>query len=290
MTLLEIIEEVSKQIGLPTPTQVVGNTDVSVKQLLAFANHEGKQLRSLYRWPELTKEHTFTLVTDTASYALPEDFDHHINETAWDRTNQWPLVGPVTAQHWQFRKSGITTVTPRKEFRVKGWSNAQFFVNTTPDSDDNGDTFAFEYSSLTWVRPVAWAASTTFAADAYCSYNENIYQTSAGGVTGATAPTHTSGSASDDSVTWTYVSDAYQTFIADTDVPILSSQLILLGTRWRYLQQKGLPEWQFVKQEYETSLRRETGRLQGARRVSIAPAGIAQLISPASVPDTGFGS
>ena len=290
MTLLEIVEEVSKQIGLPVPTQVIGSTDVSTKQLLAFLNHEGRQLRSKYRWPSLTKEHTFTLATSTASYALPADFDFHINETHWDRTNAWPLVGPVTPQFWQFRQSGISTTAPRTEFRVKGWGLTQFAVFPTPTSSENGNTFAFEYSSLTWVRPVTWSASATFAADEYCSYNENIYQTSAGGVTGATAPTHTSGSASDDSVTWTYVSAAYEKFLADTDVPILNSDLLLLGARWRFLQQKGLPEWQAIQQEYELALRREMGRLQGGRRVSITGNGIPQYITTDSVPDTNFGS
>lgn len=51
----------------------------------------------------------------------------------------------------------------------------------------------------------AWASSTSFASGAYCIYGLNLYQTTAGGTTGATPPTHTSGSVSDGAVTWAYV-------------------------------------------------------------------------------------
>ena len=65
MTLLEIISEASKQIGFPVPTKVIGSTDTTVKQMLSHANTEGKELVSKYQWPQLQKEHTFTLAIVT---------------------------------------------------------------------------------------------------------------------------------------------------------------------------------------------------------------------------------
>lgn len=51
--------------------------------------------------------------------------------------------------------------------------------------------------------------STVYAAGAYSARQGKIYQTAAGGTSGATPPTHTSGDASDGAVTWTFVDYAY---------------------------------------------------------------------------------
>lgn len=50
-----------------------------------------------------------------------------------------------------------------------------------------------------------WAASTVFGVNSYCKNGTNIYNSAAGGTSGATPPTHTSGTVSDGGVLWTYV-------------------------------------------------------------------------------------
>jgi hypothetical protein len=51
----------------------------------------------------------------------------------------------------------------------------------------------------------AWATGTAYPAYSFVSNAGNHYKTINGGVSGATAPTHTSGSASDGGVTWKYL-------------------------------------------------------------------------------------
>lgn len=59
--------------------------------------------------------------------------------------------------------------------------------------------------------PAQWVTATVYAAGARCvNRNSNvtrIYSTTAGGTSGATAPTHASGSVSDGGVTWTFLSE-----------------------------------------------------------------------------------
>lgn len=64
-----------------------------------------------------------------------------------------------------------------------------------------------------WYAPMRgmWKTGTTYAAGDYCVNANKVYQTAAGGVSGATAPTHTSGSASDGGVTWTFILDSAAT-------------------------------------------------------------------------------
>lgn len=54
-----------------------------------------------------------------------------------------------------------------------------------------------------------WATSTAYSANSFVISSNNIYKTVSGGTSGATAPTCTSGTCSDGSVTWTYLSTAY---------------------------------------------------------------------------------
>lgn len=58
------------------------------------------------------------------------------------------------------------------------------------------------------VRAV-WVTATVYAAGAIVGYSGRIYTTSAGGTSGGTPPTHTSGSVSDGGVTWAFTDHAY---------------------------------------------------------------------------------
>ena len=42
MTLLSICQDAAKEIGVPSPSTVIGSTDTTNIQLLAAANREGK--------------------------------------------------------------------------------------------------------------------------------------------------------------------------------------------------------------------------------------------------------
>lgn len=79
-----------------------------------------------------------------------------------------------------------------------------------------GNTFDDDQTVLTqyWNVRISsnayteWSPGNTVATNDYRYYGLNIYQAVAGGVTGATAPVHTSGSVSDDVVTWKYLNTA----------------------------------------------------------------------------------
>ena len=49
---------------------------------------------------------------------MPSDWSYFIDQTQWDRTNHWPLLGPKTAQEWQWLKGGLLSSGPRLRYRV----------------------------------------------------------------------------------------------------------------------------------------------------------------------------
>jgi hypothetical protein len=58
-TMLQLIQQVTAELGLPIPATVAGNPNQDVVQLLALMNATGYELMRRADWRELTKQHTF---------------------------------------------------------------------------------------------------------------------------------------------------------------------------------------------------------------------------------------
>jgi hypothetical protein len=303
-TILRIVQEVMGDFGLPQPTQVIGNTDKTVSQMLIHATRVGEDLAARGGmndgWPAMRKEYTFNLVgfggfsgnttqgsnvitgmpstaniavgmvgTSTAtpygvtvtavtansvtlnqnalntdvgalfsfgneSYPIPADADHFIQQTGWDRSFRWQLVGPLSAQEWQVLKSGISPTGPRLRYRIM---DSMIFVNPVPASLDS---LVMEYYSTGWCQSVAGVPQTAWA--------------------------------------------------ADTDTPVLQDRLFILGIIARFLNRKGFDSTS-AQREYDDAVEAAMGRAGASRVLPInARAEPPILLGSANVPDTGYGS
>lgn len=99
------------------------------------------------------------IVFSKTQYSMPSDFDRLINRTEWDKTNHWELIGPESAQEWQWLKSGYIQTTPRVRFRQLGG----YFQIWPPIGAEN--LYGFEYISTQWVRNVSNVGQTSFTTD-----------------------------------------------------------------------------------------------------------------------------
>lgn len=289
-TISYMAYEIGIRVGvqITTATTVVNSSDQQVNLIAKMMQKTAVEISDDYPWPELQKEYTFTLTDGAASYALPPDFDRQINATQWNRTQHWPLIGPLDPVLWQQYKSGLVTTLPRQRFRVKGWTNTQFFIDPTPDSSIAGQTIALEYCSGTIWRPKTWVTATAFAAGAYCSYNGNIYMTTAGGTTGVTPPTWTSGTSSDGVVSWTYQSGAYNNPSTDTDESILDPWMIIDGATWRFKQARN-QDYEQDKAIAEEQIEIAKTKLTGAEVLTINRSQLGPIgIGPWSYPEGNF--
>src|SRR3990167_9116615 len=86
-TLLEIVNVVLPEIGLPQVTTVVGNTNQTARLALSLANREGKSLAKK-DWRILVKRNVITTASSADSYSLPTDFDRFIHNTEWNSSTQ----------------------------------------------------------------------------------------------------------------------------------------------------------------------------------------------------------
>jgi hypothetical protein len=102
-------------------------------------------------WRRLFREHTITTVADIGSYDLPADFARPINQTEWDRSNRWPMIGPESPQQWQWLKSGILSTGPRERFRLVGNTLEIWPVPTATSTPSANLDLSFYYVSKYWV-------------------------------------------------------------------------------------------------------------------------------------------
>jgi hypothetical protein len=140
---------------------------------------------------------------------------------------------------------------------------------------------------------VKWTASTDYAASQYVSYNNNIYKNNGGANTsGATAPTHTTGSASDGTISWTYVDGTaeqpFDYFRHDEDFCLIDEDVIALGVMARWMYTKGMQNNLYMV-DYMSAIKRRTVANKGAPTLSLIGSNNPLLLGPWHIPDSGYG-
>lgn len=155
-TAKNVLNDAALGLGLTSSalTDPYASTDPNVVQLRVMLTEFGQDLLRQHSWTHLQTTHTFVTVDGTATYALPGDFDRLLDQTGWDRTQQFPLAGPINAQGWQLLQAQSVGSVVDAWFRI-----ANNLVNIYPTPGATVRTLAFEYVSKYWVA--ATAAPTT---------------------------------------------------------------------------------------------------------------------------------
>lgn len=205
MTVLSVAQDIAARLQLTQPTTLLSVTDANTILIKTLMKQAVSDLVSEFAWPELQKIYSFTLIAGQDSYALPTDMERTLTETLWNTTQRWPLNGPLTAREWQTYKSGLVTTIPRQRFRIKGWTNKQFFIDPVPTSSEASQIIVFEYVTSLGIRPTAWTASTAFTLNEYRSWNDNVYKCTSAGTGSTRPPTVYNGLAKDNTTMWQFM-------------------------------------------------------------------------------------
>jgi hypothetical protein len=234
-TMLQLVQQVTNELGIATPASVAGNSNQDVIQILALMNASGYELMRRADWRELTKQHTFyteaisttgtwtdsaytitgipstaglstayqvqgvgipnaTYVTSVDSatqvtlnyeptegqingelifqkvkYNLPSDYYSTVNRTHWDKSKRWEMLGPESAQQWEWLLSGYISTGPRIRWRLLG---AYFQIWPGMNA---GELLGFEYRSNGWAQADNGNPKTSFTADSdTCIYPDRV--------------------------------------------------------------------------------------------------------------------
>jgi hypothetical protein len=158
MSLLTIIGDAAKRIGLSPPSTVINSTDPNAVSLLAAAQQEGKTLARRHEWQVLQTEYTFPTADGTASYALPTGFARILKETVFNRTQRRRMVGDLTPQQWQETQASLVTMV-NPAFRIRG---NLFLISPTPSAVE---TIAYEYITKYWCESAGGTDQSSWLAD-----------------------------------------------------------------------------------------------------------------------------
>lgn len=93
-----------------------------------------------------------TLTFSKTLNAFPSDFDRPVDRTQWDKSKHWEMLGPSTAQQWNWLKSGWISTGPRIRFRPMG---GYFAIWPPLGTTEN---LSYEYQSKYWVLVTAGTA------------------------------------------------------------------------------------------------------------------------------------
>ena len=297
-TMLQLMQQCTTELGIPTPTTVAGNSNLDVVQLLALMNANGYELLRRADWQGLTKQHTFyteaisttgtwtdsaytiTGIPSTAGlstayqvqgvgipnatyilsvdsltqvtlnyeptesvtggalqfqkvkYDLPSDYVSTVNRTHWDKSKRWEMVGPESAQQWEWLLSGYISTGPRIRWRI--FSN-KFQIWPGMNA---GELLGFEYRSNSWAESVAGVAKTSFT--------------------------------------------------ADDDTAIYPDRLMVLGTKLKYFEAKGFDTTALYR-DYLMELETSIGQDTASPNLSFAPRPGTVLIGYDNIPDSNYG-
>lgn len=100
---------------------------------------------------------TYTLTK--VKYSMPADYDRQIDNTQWDKSKHWVMLGPETAQQWEWLISGYISTGPRIRYRIFG-----NYFQIWP-ALGTANTLGFEYISNAWASDASGTAKTTFTVD-----------------------------------------------------------------------------------------------------------------------------
>lgn len=157
-TALWVVQQAMVEMGLPKPVELAASQDATVQQMLALLNRAGTDMVLGFPWEQLIKEWVLETVDGQGGYDMPSDWDYFLDQTQWDRTNHWPLMGPKTAQEWQWLKGGLLSSGPRLRYRVLSgkfelWPVPSAINTPSPASEGFVPwTIAMEYVSNTWLK------------------------------------------------------------------------------------------------------------------------------------------
>ena len=108
---------------------------------------------------KLSGDGSGSILFSKTEYDLPSDYETITDNTHWDKTKHWQMLGPEDAQQWQWLKSGYISTGPRVRWRILG-NKFQIWppMNTQ-------EYLGFEYRSKGWAESASGQVKNSFTAD-----------------------------------------------------------------------------------------------------------------------------
>lgn len=303
-TLLEILQAVSNELGLPEVTSVINNTNQTVRQLYALANRTGDELYQTQQWTAL-QNYTITDIEEPT-------YDGDAVTVAGSTTVTVTTTAGITADY--FAITGIEVPTAARIVEVTDGTTLEMdepsqytgtsAVIITRDTFPLPEDFKWFLNRTMWDRTNHWELIGPMSPQADQWERSGIVsvgprkrwrQVGLPNTCWRIWPPPTASTDYPTTLVFEYVSDYWvraaagtlkSQFTVDTDTPVLDAQGIILGVKWRFNQSKGL-SFGAYQAEYNDYVSRLASRDGGAPDLSLGARRLRDdyLITSANAPD-----
>lgn len=149
ITANDILNRVSVEVGFDPVSDPYASPDQHFKQMQFLLQTCGEELALAYPWEFLNESWAVvTADTDSGDYPLPPNFHYMIPQTGWERSQNVPIFGPLSAQDWTYLLGrDLVSYTIYASFRIKDGLFSIF-----PQPPPNGLDLNYEYQSRYWVE------------------------------------------------------------------------------------------------------------------------------------------
>lgn len=312
-TLLQMVQQVTGELGLPQPTAVATSADPQVVQFFNLFNREVTELRECKQdgWTALQTLWIIQVsqpITITGDITSASTTIQNLSSTATFSTNPTTYLITDSAGELPVSTRIVSVNTSASTLVVDSQANGSASHATLTIMQDTyamPTDFDFYVGTTWWDRTNRWALLGPDSPQIDQWHRSGIYvtgprrhfrqvgqQPNAWRIwpplsTASTTPQELVFEyASKNSVLVNGGSTTSELFANDADIPILDAQAIMLGVKWRWAQTKRY-QYADYQQEYLDYVDRLRARDGGNRIQSLSPEPSPDYITPSSTPD-GF--
>lgn len=305
-TALQISQAVANELGLPAIQALTGNTNTTVRQILALMNRAGDELYQAHEWTQsqaLAVVNIETPVTTTGDTVAGSGVITNIPDTTGIVADKFAAVGNglITSARVSEVISGTSVRIDEPATETQTAVDLIFARDTYAVPDD----FGWFLNRTMWDRTNQWELIGPISPQfdewersgvVTTGPRRRWRQVGEAPVNWRLWPPPTASGSYPATLVFEYESNSWARTVAGAgaqslsisdDYPIIDAQAIILSTKWRLWQAKGF-EYGAMQAEYLDYVSRLAARSGGAADLTLArPWGPTVLISSDSVPD-GF--
>ena len=297
-TMLELVQQVTNELGVATPTSVAGNTNQDVIQILALMNANGYEFLRRHAWRELTKQNAFytQYITTTGTWTTAARTITMASTAGLDTTYQVQGTG-INQNTYIVSVDSGTQVTVNQDFSASATGATAYFqkIKYSLPSD---------YESLVprtmWDKSKHWemlgpedAQQWEWLLSGYISTGPRIRWRLLGAYFQIWPGMSTAEYLGFEyrSKGWAAAADGTvkNSFTADTDTCIYPDRLIVNATKLKYFEAKGFDTTAMMR-NYLTELEAAKALDMSSANLSLAPRPGTVLIGYDNIPDSGYGT
>jgi len=297
-TMLELVQQVTNELGVATPTSVAGNTNQDVIQILALMNANGYEFLRRHAWRELTKQNAFytQYITTTGTWTTAARTITMASTAGLDTTYQVQGTG-INQNTYIVSVDSGTQVTVNQDFSASAAGATAYFqkIKYSLPSD---------YESLVprtmWDKSKHWemlgpedAQQWEWLLSGYISTGPRIRWRLLGAYFQIWPGMSTAEYLGFEyrSKGWAAAADGTvkNSFTADTDTCIYPDRLIVNATKLKYFEAKGFDTTAMMR-NYLTEMEAAKALDMSSANLSLAPRPGTVLIGYDNIPDSGYGT